>query len=1440
MVSQGAQTNGMINGRKLTKSLSEMTGGMRQMATSPGDLLTVEDSRNVIEHEQLHRTFSEEPPRSPLMVPQQNIIISQQPQQQQQQQLQQQQLQAQQHIHRFYEPPPPPIGGTQSRSSSRTSTEHPASSSLDRLSGHSRNHSEDSAVSYHSILDPGGMDFIGREKSSLSASGIINYPSYGPTSSSTVSSVQSIATQAGGTIPSMAPATSRTSHIDYRNLPFSYGEIPIPEDRRSLSSSRPDTAMSSISYDMHSGHHMHRQYGYEANSLPRRTCTHHRLAPPGEMYSLSLPRYATPRENLFMPETVCRHATECTELMNGTATPIAPHQQVRRELSRDSSTDSATQAMERRRASTMGFSDLFPRTHGTYRRPSMPVHPIVAPVHSISSVEADDEGGAEKSEEEEEEEEDEEDEDDEIEQKSQSVKKSISLEKVEKEVPKDVEKKTIRQEEEEKEIFIDFKPHISPTPSPRRRRKLHKTVSDGEVLAEKQRQENVRESILLNASEKHPKEYIYQNLPIRDEAIFCRKDPNLLALPISSEISNGIQQKREAFRKRSISLEDPTADDESRQLKSAPPSPCQEEGVVRSAYPSSDSLANDVTRDHSDGIWNESQVTVLTAKNGEIDSGTALLTPTSKRRNLLLQHQQRSSIDTDALDLEEQFSDQSLPRMPSPKLKPAGTQTITSPPSSSSSSALLQVPNQTTPIINVTNTSSIECDDLPLPPRPTSRRSSRVLSPGQFPSHQQQIDRRKMDVLMMTSPTTRIPPDIAAADSMQLRESIPIVHEHHTYVNRMDLGIKNNTTDISECSTNTTDEYVTCTDNSKRTPGIKTPPTTASSSSTQVPVSQQSSQTVQEGSSFESASSLYSTRGDGLSEDNPQTDDVQSNEPPEPCSLISHVTTQIVVSDGVIPPPAGATVPQILSPSHSVTSSSSDSYLINDMTRKKSVSITTPTTANAVISTSPTTPGSTTLTTTTKSPTSLRTNVVGTAITSGTAKVAIAQKKKSESISDEEKSEKRYSSSGYYESPHDDEQFKLTIRHRRVKIEEERRRRRNNMKLDIERENLRALTSPIKKPTSSSSSIQTQQQQSQQQQTTPSTKTTPTSGTGIISPEDRTTAALNILDGTSPNKMKRFRPKIKRQPRKSSMTEQNISMIRKPKGVHGIRSPDRSTDRPLQIPATTSKHSPTKHEKRITSPPKKHATISGPPATDVICSEKRLKAKSIESLRSVSPGSDSVFYSETAEVPADQIHCLHCGKEVEILAAASGSQESIPPIDDEGADMLVKPPADFADSPITTKTSQRLYKKMDKRFRSEDRHGIERSRHYRSRQENVRAKSEERTKEQTTPSPPSTLRPSGSSPCMLPDDLDETESEQVYRGNFQKGLYTRLTDSDVWVQLDHQSFDRHRNRRGSTDSEKAFQQKYQVILHRLVQRRCTLEMYHRQKQNSFSEYYALN
>lgn len=72
--------------------------------------------------------------------------------------------------------------------------------------------------------------------------------------------------------------------------------------------------------------------------------------------------------------------------------------------------------------------------------------------------------------------------------------------------------------------------------------------------------------------------------------------------------------------------------------------------------------------------------------------------------------------------------------------------------------------------------------------------------------------------------------------------------------------------------------------------------------------------------------------------------------------------------------------------------------------------------------------------------------------------------------------------------------------------DEERRRRKEKMRLDIEKENMKSLTSPIKKPSAiiSPSSLTFAQ----------------------ISPDDRT--AMNVLDGTSPNKAKRFRPKTRR------------------------------------------------------------------------------------------------------------------------------------------------------------------------------------------------------------------------------------------------------------------------------------------------------------------------
>lgn len=129
-------------------------------------------------------------------------------------------------------------------------------------------------------------------------------------------------------------------------------------------------------------------------------------------------------------------------------------------------------------------------------------------------------------------------------------------------------------------------------------------------------------------------------------------------------------------------------------------------------------------------------------------------------------------------------------------------------------------------------------------------------------------------------------------------------------------------------------------------------------------VAAQGSQTLtQNGSSFESASSIYSlARVENICEDAP---------------------TSTVDDTLPLPPPPSGTKP---SPSHSISSSSSGSYFNG----KKAIKSTSPR-GSVIVQQQP-------IATTSKTNTNTNT----------------------ESISDDEKSEKRYSSSGYYESPHDD------------------------------------------------------------------------------------------------------------------------------------------------------------------------------------------------------------------------------------------------------------------------------------------------------------------------------------------------------------------------------------------------------------------------------------
>lgn len=170
-----------------------------------------------------------------------------------------------------------------------------------------------------------------------------------------------------------------------------------------------------------------------------------------------------------------------------------------------------------------------------------------------------------------------------------------------------------------------------------------------------------------------------------------------------------------------------------------------------------------------------------------------------------------------------------------------------------------------------------------------------------------------------------------------------------------------------------------------------------------------------------------------------------------------------------------------------------------------------------------------------------------------------------------------------------------------------------------------------------------------------------------------------------------------------------------------------------------------------------------------------LKTLSAESLRSVSPGSDSVFYNEGES----HILCHQCGREFD---GDPGQIEMMGNVEE-----IVQPPAGFADSPENVKSkTHRLYKKQDKRFRSEERG--ERRRHSRIRAENLRAKSEERGKEKgsktklrpqarSTDASMERLRCADSSPSI--SEPLNSEEPKIYSDSFKKGSWICIVEGET-------------------------------------------------------------
>ncbi|XP_055639788.1 histone-lysine N-methyltransferase 2D isoform X3 [Toxorhynchites rutilus septentrionalis] len=1361
MVSQGAQTNGGLNGRKLTKSLSEAGDRIQENGIDSGAAL--DEPKTPTEHEQLHRTQSEEPPKSPFTItspPSKSPIM--QP----------------------FELP--------SRTSSQMShTSHSDSYPIDTIMTHSRNHSQDSATSYRST------------------------------------------------------AGSRTSY-ETSSYPYEmYDSVVIPRRASYTLSTEPLQVLRKDIEQVH--YHGHENgFVFETHSLPRRTCIHHK---PEEFHTHTLPRRDHHphhhheiifKDQLKMPpqEVLISNGIVNQDIRSFDSNSLNRRMSAHVSMHQD-------KQLQQRRAS---YAYVAPETHSLTRKNSITHQQIqkVQPMIQTPSYQQQKQPMSQSH------------------QQPQPLSQQISAQQQQFQplikpqspilsqpshpppscpiTPPNIQPLDMQDDtksssdescstcdsesdrEDEKEIFIDFKPRVSPIPSPNavKKKKLLKTLSDGEILLDRKKsktpdapttisasEEDLKSPALENIQKDPPTNLQFSETPIKDEGIF-------FGSPLTEA-----DRRKESFRKRSVSLDNPTSMEEEEkglleELKAdakddkltSPPSPSKEEKLSiksHSPFHSSESLA---TRDNSDGIWNESQATIMTTSL--TDNGK--LTPSSRRKNLLLQHQQRSSMDTDALDIED-IADQPLPPLPV-NVVPATMQSIctTTPTTPGSQSFPLPVTCMTIPIASSPSTAtgvataptttttttttatptittgivkptpsiavipspSIEREERDLQQRPMQKSATlRRLSRPPSPSKRRASDQRKLskiEPLIHRSPDTNernvptlkdqspisaptVPPlpvtpampppklssstpthplpalssTVNSGSGSRIPPAVPSARFEHAKLKGFEeKDLFGDGGAGSEGST--TEDYATCTDNSKRTGS--TPPVGAKANA------------VQEGSSFESASSLYSlARVDAICEDTPPVEE-------------NTATPQIPP----LPKP---------SPAHSLSSSSSGSYNMATKTRRSSPSRT----------------------------------VVPKPLP---AKVKI----KPESISDDERSEKRYSSS------HDEKDIRGTLtrpaRKGRDWNEEERRRKKSAFKLEFDKDSLKTYTTPMLRQ--------------------------PSPGFKKLSPEDK--SALNVLDGASPSsKQKRFRPKTRKSPRTRTATSDDVTStpMRRSK-TPLIKSPEKPA---IHTPTPIPKLSPVQYYSQIKSPPNQES-----PKKQKISPEQRLKAISTESLRSVSPGSDSVFYSEADALSQceQQVHCHHCGKEVEAISIPGELEGSLATLSLDSTDAdrpdIVQPPEGFADSPQCTKTTHRLYKKMDKRFRSEDRHADRR--HFKSRQE-YRAKSEERGKDD---SEQSNLRSAGSSPCVAPVapyGEHQAEPEQgIYRGNYRAGTWICIADRDAFRRYDLSSdgsFERPTRtvaeRRGSTDSEKDFYKRYQAISHRLVHRRSCVELYRRQNTTNF-------
>nr|XP_024215426.1 uncharacterized protein LOC106687268 [Halyomorpha halys] len=866
-----------------------------------------------------------------------------------------------------------------------------------------------------------------------------------------------------------------------------------------------------------------------------------------------------------------------------------------------------------------------------------------------------------------------------------------------------------------KEIFINFEPLEK-----KGKKKLAKTLSDGEILENKQKDEG--EPCTLSDGELQKSglsEITHDDLDL--EITSPQKQKLLISADSQEEEFHENLIYQDMFRK--SSLESPG--DGKGLLTPASPSP----------FASCDSLN---TKDHSDGMWNESQMTVLHADSDNNGAGTCMsgsdvsssltpsaalnsMTPSTRRKHLLMmQHAQRSSMDTDALECEETAYEPDI-QIKTKQEKSPSVPTLA----------------VTIPIHDIT-------------PEPLSRTSMQK-------EKEMKMDRPLSPALRgkRRSPGTRTP------ESDYHHSSSQTLSSNEAFA-RSDSGRTN--TDMSEAST--TDDYATATENNSDGSGRP--------------------QQQQPGTgSFESGSSLYSlTRTDATEEQQVCNGQVPSSPP-----LIEEEQEKGSEEKGR----------EGDGDTSSPESSTCGSYSVEGSSEKLGHSDKS---------------GHCSSTGGYDSPFEDRT-------------------RKSKWTSDDKtKVKKRFTlelstSMERPESPiksaRSPWQKKSIITP--VEIEKEKTRSRSPVPgkktpVQISRE-----VTPI---TARSPAETLRKEDWLSQRMTPDEKKGKlNNGIGIQDTSDESSEECTCgKNKRARENQRRKTPPVKSptiHTRRKSMPGEDLPKRRC--SISAAKSPSPQED---QAVVTGSRLSPYTVHSPGGSPSKHHrAKVATSPDS------ARLKALSAESLRSVSPGSDSVFYSEPSSNATGETApstCSHCGMLYETQAAKPAEKP---------AETIVQPPAGFEDSPRTPHRT-RLYKKAEKRFRSEERR-------HRMHAEAARAKSEERAREERKDKIRPLARSTDASMEKLHssslDDDDEwtgvlseayNTGTWVYIGAAEEQQFWQRPESKVAEEEETEEHQRLRkDSSDSTQSENEFKRRYQAIAHRMVHRKSSLEMYKRLASKSF-------